>query len=79
MKNNQPPNKDEFDKLTNDERKAKMEERKTEMDAKRKALEQWAKDNEIDSKYLMFLNDGGHHGRPEGAMKSPDETEKTQE
>lgn len=55
-------NKDSFKNLTPAERKAKM-------DAERTALEQWAKDNGIDIKYLMLGGRGhGHMGGRMGMM-----------
>lgn len=39
-----------------------MESRRTEMDAKRDELEQWASDNGIDEKYLFMFGEGRGHG-----------------
>jgi hypothetical protein len=66
---------------TEEERKAAMEANKTKMETERKALEDWAKQNGIDTKYLMggFGMHGGP-GRPgglngpEGMGKPPDTT-----
>lgn len=49
---------------TAEERKAAMEAKKTEMEKKRKELEDWAKQNGIDLKYLM--GGFGRHGGPDG-------------
>lgn len=38
------------------------EERKTAMDQHRTEVQQWAKDNGIDEKYVMMGGPGGHHG-----------------
>jgi len=46
-----------------------MEERKSEMEARRSALESWAKENDISTEYLRYVMGGGHrdpggHGGP---------------
>lgn len=38
------------------------EEMKTERETKRTELEAWAKENGIDTEYLRYVVDGGHHG-----------------
>lgn len=59
-------NKDSFTDLTQDQRKAKMDEQKT-------ALEAWAKDNGIDTQYLRYVMGGKHgHGGPRGPRGSID-------
>ncbi len=62
-------NKDSFTDLTQDERKAKMDEKKT-------ALESWAKDNGIDTQYLRYVMGGGHgHGGPGGPRSEKPSTD----
>lgn len=59
--------------MTEEERKANMETKKTEMDTERKALEEWAKTNNIDMKYLMMGFGGrGGHGGPKGMNPPPE-------
>jgi hypothetical protein len=51
---------------------------KTEMDAKRTALETWAKENGIDSQYLRYVFGGHHgHGGPGGMRGGDDSTTDT--
>lgn len=53
-------NKDTMKNATKDERKAAMDEHKTDLEA-------WAKQNNIDSQYLRYVMGGGHgHGGPGG-------------
>ena len=55
--------------LSESERQAKMEARRTEMDAKKTALDTWLKDNDIDTQYSYLLMGGGRghgHGGPHG-------------
>lgn len=47
-------------------------ERKSEMDAKKTALKQWAKDNGIDTKYLRYVFGGGHGHGPGGPRDDAD-------
>lgn len=55
----------DFENLTDAERKAKMEERESEMKKHREEMEVWAKENGIDLKYLMGPIVGGRdHGGP---------------
>ncbi len=54
---------------TEEEKKALMETKKTEMETQRKALEEWAKQNGIDTQYLMGL---GKRGGPGGMGKPSD-------
>jgi hypothetical protein len=53
---------------------------KTEMDAKRTALEAWAKENGIDTTYLRYVFGGGPghgHGGPGGMRESSDDSTDT--
>ena len=51
------------------------EEMKTEMDAKKTELEQWAKDNGINTDYLRYVMGGGHgHGGPGFGGEKPADT-----
>lgn len=53
--------------LTEAERQAKMEARRTEMETKKTALDTWMKDNGIDTQYGYLLMGGGKgHGGPGG-------------
>ncbi len=58
-----PPDPAELEALTDEEREAKHEAMKAEMDAKREELTQWAADNEIPKEYVQFA---GGHGGPGG-------------
>jgi predicted phage gp36 major capsid-like protein len=52
------------------------EERKSEMDTKRTELEQWAKDNGIDTQYLKYVfghGPGGRGGHGPGGHNAPDD------
>lgn len=64
---------------TEEERKAAMEANKTKMEVERKALEEWATQNGIDTKYLMGgFGKGprgeGSGGPPPDGVKAPDST-----
>lgn len=58
---------EDFGKLTDAERKAKMEEREAEMKKHREEMQAWAEENGIDMKYLIGPAGGGNgHGGPGG-------------
>lgn len=66
---NKDENRTEFKNMTEEERKAAMEEQKTKMEAEREALKQWAQDNGISEEYLPMVGmgfAGGGHGRGGG-------------
>jgi hypothetical protein len=48
-------NKDKFQSMTEDERKTERDQHKTDLEA-------WAKENNIDTKYLRFVMGGQGHG-----------------
>ncbi len=61
MQQERETNKDSFKNQTPEERKSQMESKKAEMEA-------WAKDNGIDSQYLMPEFGGKGHGGPKMGM-----------